>query len=309
MQRLENWDDIRYFLSVARTGTLAAAARELNVNQSTVYRRVEKLEQALKARLFDRMPRGYALTAVGEEMVTLATRIEDDVLALDRTVSGADHQLVGSIRITTVDEILARIAPHLCSFRTNYPGIDLEVNTDQRLFSLSRREADIAIRPGTPPTEPDVLGRKLVRLASAAYASSKYLKGRKRPRRRVDLANHSLIGFDETRKHTTIDKWLRGQQANIRVVFRANSMMGQLIAVQAGLGIAILPCFMGDADPNLEKLFSVTEEGDYHVWLLVHSDFRQTARVRAFVEFVSKAVISERDIYEGTIAQQHRSTR
>ena len=111
MQRIENWDDLRYFLAVAGKGGLGAASRELGVNQSTVFRRIGQLEESLGTRLFDRQPRGYALTAVGEEMLVLASRIEDDVLALDRTVLGADRELRGTVRVTTVDEVLERVVP------------------------------------------------------------------------------------------------------------------------------------------------------------------------------------------------------
>ena len=299
MQRLENWDDLRYFLAVAREGTLGAAARGLGVNQSTVFRRIDQLEQGLGTRLFDRRPRGYTLTAKGENMVALATRIEDDVLALDREVSGSDQELKGTIRITTVDEIHERIVPHFRTFRDRYPKIDLEVNTDLRLFSLSRREADIALRPGAQPTQPEIMGRKLVRLAAAVYASQKYLAKSKRPRRRSDLANHCLISFDDTRKHASTEQWLRANAPNARVGYRASSMLGQLAAARADLGVAILPCFMGDPDPILERLFLVTDIWDYHLWLLVHADLRQAARVRAFSDFISQTIVADRCLYEG----------
>jgi len=296
MHRLENWDDLRYFLAVARTGGLSTAARELGVNQSTVFRRVGQLEDSINARLFDRQARGYALTSVGEDMLLAASRVEEDVLALDRAVQGADQEVRGLVRITTVDEVLERIAPHIQRFCDEFPGIDLEVSTEQRIAILARREADVAIRPSKQPTEPDVVGRRLVALSSAAYASKDYLARRKRPRQLADLAAHRLIGFHKGRVG---GRWLETLGDDVRVVYRANTMLGQAVAARAGLGVAVLPCFVGDPDPKLEYLFAVPAPETYHLWLLLHSDLRQTARVRAFVDFMSEAILSDRRLFEG----------
>jgi len=297
MHRLENWDDLRYFLAVARSGGLSAASRQLGVNQSTVFRRIGQLEDSLNARLFDRQPRGYALTSVGEEMLAAASRVEDDVLSLDRTVQGADRDLRGTVRITTVEEVLTRIALHLKRFCDEYPGIDLEVSTEQRVASLARREADVAIRPSGQPQEPEVVGRQLVALPTAAYASRDYLTGRKRPRRVADLEKHRLIGFHTGRAGGRL---LDSIAADTRVVYRADSMTGQAIAARAGLGVAVLPRFVGDPDSGLERLFAVSLPETFHLWLLVHADLRQTARVRALIDFMSEAIIEERQVFEGT---------
>jgi len=296
MHGLERWDDIRYFLAVARTGGLSAASRLLGVNQSTVFRRIGRLEDSLGARLFDRMARGYALTAVGEEMMLLATRVEDDVLALDRGVRGADRELRGAVRITSLDEVLERIAPHLKRFCDRYPGIWLEVSSETRVLSLSRRETDIAIRPGLKPTEPDVVGRRLVALPVAAYASAGYLEGRTAPGSVSDLEGHGVIGF-VTQRGGGRDT-ASGRRGG--VVFQANSMSAQAIAARAGLGVAILPRFMGDPDDALTRLFHVTPETVYHLWLLVHADMKQSARIRAFIDFLSEAITAERALYEGS---------
>jgi DNA-binding transcriptional LysR family regulator len=297
MHRVENWDDLRYFLAVARTGGLSAAARQLGVNQSTVFRRIGQLEDSLDARLFERNPRGYELTAVGEDMLEAASRVEDDVFSLDRSVQGADREVRGTVRITTVEEVLTRIAKHLKLFCDEYPGIDLEVSTEQRVASLARREADVAIRPGGQPTEPEVVGRQLVALPMAAYASLEYLSGRKRPKREADLAKHRLIGFHKGRAGGRL---LDRVVPDARVVYRADRMTGQAIAARAGLGIALLPRFVGDPDPDLERLFIVSLPEAFHLWLLVHADLRQTARVRAFIDYIAEAVLSDRRVFEGS---------
>ncbi len=295
-QRLENWDDLRFFLAVARNGGLSGAARALGVNQSTVFRRIGQLEEYFGARLFDRQARGYVLTAVGEDMLVQAARVEDDINTLDRSVLGADRELRGIVRITTVEEILERLAPHFKRFRDRYPGIKLEVNTEQRLLSLSHREADVAIRPGHQPTEPDVIGRKLVSLQTCAYASASYLDGRERPSNASQLKQHDLIGFNN--EHW-LAELLSEHTSEANVVYRADGMNGQAIAARSGLGIAFLPTFIGQGDEKLQNLFTLAPIENDHLWLLIHSDLRQTARVRALVDFVTEAIIDERILYEG----------
>jgi len=293
---MSSWDDFRFFLSVARQGGLSPAARELGVNQSTVSRRISQLERRLDARLFDRQARGYALTATGERMLAQAIRVEDEVLALERAVLGADHGLAGTIRITTVMEVLERIAPHLNVFRGRYPGITLELNTDQRVHSLGRREADVAIRPGFAPTEPEVVGRKIVTLANAVYASSAYLAEHGRPTTIADLAGHNLITFPD-------DRWRRIDGAlalpEMRIVVEANTMTAQAIAARAGMGVALLPTMVGDCDPQLERLMDLPDSNT-HLWLLIHADLRQTARVRALVDFLTDAIRADSATFDGT---------
>ncbi len=297
MHQVKNWDDLRYLLAVARHGTLGAAARVLSVNQSTVFRRIRQLEGDLGVRLFDRMPRGYALTAVGEEVVVTATQVEDSVLALDRQVLGADRALRGVVRLTTVTEILRLIGPHLRRFRDLYPGIGLDVNTEVRLLSLARREADVALRPGPRPTESDVVARALADIATAAYAAPGYLEKRSRPRGVNDLYDHDLIGFDRGRQNA-IATWLSGLP-DARVIYRSDSIVGQLEAVIAGLGIGFLPCFVGDSRADLRRLFAVDIATD-KLWLLLHADLRQTARVRVFVDFIAAALVAGRSVFDGS---------
>ncbi len=305
--QIEHWDDLRYFLAVARARSLSGAARELRVNHSTVFRRIAALERQLGSRLFDRLARGYALTAVGEEMMEIATRIEDDVLTLDRQVLGRDRQLSGSVRLTTVDEVFELIAPELSEFRNKYPGIQLDVNTDMQVLNLSRREADVALRPGGRPTEPDVVGRRLCDLASSLYASRSYLARRGTPRRRSDLKSHDVVTFDEGRAHVVTHRWLMEHAGADRVAFRGSSMIAQRAAVQAGLGIGILPRFVGDSDPELAPVLRPFDEWNYGLWLLIHRDLRQTCRVRAFLEFIAEVIEGHRSLFEGKTRKPGRS--
>ena len=293
------WGHLPYFLAVAREGSLSAAARSLGVNQSTVFRRIGALEERLGARLFERQARGYALTGLGERVLPLAMRMEDDALAVERIVVGADDALQGVIRFTTVLELLACVAPHLRAFMDRYPGIGLDIDTDPRVASLGRREADVALRPGGPPSELDVVGRKLVRAPLAAYASADYLERRGRPSAMEDLAGHNLIAFTAPGRAPL-------QHPRSRTMMRIGSMSGQALAARSGAGVAALPVFVGDADPTLERLFIVPAPATHHVWLLTHADLRQTARVRTFIDFLSEAIRRDAVHYEGEPSSHSR---
>jgi len=300
--QLENWDDLRYFLAIARTGTLSGAARQLGVNHSTVFRRLGGLEETLGARLFDRLPNGYALTTVGEEMLTIATRIEDDVLALDRQVLGRDLELTGTIRMTTVDEIATILAPDLKRFHDKYPGIELEVIVEQRLLSLSRREADVAIRAGSRPTEPDLIGKRLLASAAGFYAARDYFKDRPVPHSIADLAGHDFVAPAASMPHFFSSQWIAENVPDAKITYRSNTMLGQRAGVEAGFGIGILPCSVADCVPDLVRVrpsdIDVSPSGG--IWLLYHADLRQTARVRAFIDHVSAAVQRHADLFLGT---------
>lgn len=300
--RLENWDDLRYFLAIARSGTLSGAARQLGVNHSTVFRRLGGLEETLGSRLFDRLPKGYALTTVGEEMLAIATRIEDDVNALDRQVLGSDRQLSGTIRMTTVEEIASILAPDLKQFHDRYPGIDLEVITEQRVLSLSRREADVAIRAGTRPTEPDLIGKRLLATAVGFYAARDYFKDRPVPNTIADLAGHDFVMPASSMSHFFSNRWIADNVPDAHVTYRSNTMLGQRAGVQAGFGIGILPCSVADCVPELVRIRPAELEvtSSTGIWLLYHADLRQTARVRAFIDFITQAVQRHADLFEGT---------
>ncbi len=298
--QLKSWDDLRFFLGVARKGSLSGAAKELGVNHSTVYRRIAGLEEGVGARLFDRLASGYELTAEGELMLEFAERIEDEVTSLGRQVLGRDRKMTGTVRVTTVEEILGLLAPCLLRFSQLHPGIAIEVNTDQRLLSLSQREADVAIRPGRRSDEADVVGRKLCELTTAAYVSADFAERHGLPDSSSDLRDFPLVTWDKARQHLDHFKWFLRHSSKENIAFSSNSMLGQQAAVLAGFGVGLLPSFMGDRCEGLVRAFG-PEQGPsrYGLWLLVHADLRQTARVRAFIDFISEALVAQTDLFEG----------
>jgi DNA-binding transcriptional LysR family regulator len=301
MNRL-NWDDLRFFLATARGGGLSPAARELGVNYSTVFRRVNALEDELGVRLFERFAAGYSLTLPGEEMLEHALRIEDEMAALDARVSGRDHRLSGVIRITTVDDVALALLPrHLLSFRAAYPGIGIEMNVDNRFLNLTKREADVAFRMATT-LEGDMVGRKLADVAWAVYAAKDYLERHGTPSSAAEIDGHDLIGGIDNLARVPPIAWL-GQQAPGTVpCYRSNNLLNQMAAAKAGFGLVALPCFMTADQPELARVLAITDAPVNQFWLLTHPDLRETARIRAFLDFMAKALAADRALLEGRAA-------
>jgi len=302
MQNAGDWNDLRSFLAIAREGSLQGAARALGVNHSTVFRRLNALEARLGVRLFDRSPRGYGLTAAGEQMVRSAERVEDEILGLERRLLGGDVRLAGSLRVTTTDTLVHGVlGPHLRAFQAAYPGIELELITGNAFFDLSKREADVALRPSRHPGDA-MVGRRLAALAVALYAARDYLAARGRPASPDELADHALITGDVSLAHLPATRWLARHVPTAGSVLRCNSWLSQLAAARAGLGLAALPCFLGDRAPELVRVLPPDPALAGELWLLTHPDLRRTARVRAFMETIARGIRRERALLEGEAA-------
>lgn len=290
------WDDLRYVLAVGRHGTLSAAARHLGVNHSTVFRRIGLIEERLGARLFERHRDGYTPTPAGEEAVALAERLEDQVDGLERRLAGRDTRPSGTVRVTTTDTLLAKaLAPLLAAFRPAYPDIEIELVVENRFLSLSRRDADVAIRPTTAPPE-TLIGRRVCAIATAIYGSANYLADAPPS---GDLAAHAWIAPDDSLAHLASARWLRRTLPGVHPVLRANTLLGMLAAAEAGLGLAALPCFLGDATAELRRVRPPLDELVSGLWLLTHRDLRRVARVRAFMDFLDRELRRRSDAFEG----------
>ncbi len=287
---MQSWDDLRFFLAVAHHGSLAGAARALRVNHSTVYRRLNAFESAAGVRLFERLPTGYVLTDAGEDMLASVSRVGELVDELERRLMGRDYRLSGNIRITTTDTLVEYfLHPHLKRFRALYPGIVLELATDNLFFDLSRRDADVALRPTDDPPS-HLVGRNLASLAWAIYGSSDYLNGQRSPRGVNDLARHAIIGGDDSLAAVPAVRWLRAQVPTSAIVYRASSFAVQFAAARAGFGLALLPCVLATSAPDLKRVLGPIKELTTGLWLLTHADLRDTARIRTFMAFLTDAI-------------------
>jgi DNA-binding transcriptional LysR family regulator len=273
-----DWDDYQYFLAVAGSGSVSAAARRLGQSHSTVLRRLDKLETALDVRLFERFQTGYVLTASGEELQALLAPIGEGMQDIERKLGGQDAALQGTIRVTTTDTLMAVLLPVLADFRAGYPGIQLQITVNNSFLNLSKRDADVAIRPSNAPPD-NLVGRKLGVLRTAPYASTAYLQ--QRPR-----ADHEWVAPDDSLAHLRQSRWLREHVPADKVAASVDSLLGMVTAVEAGLGAGVLLCLLADARPGLVRLANPDPALDTDVWILTHPDLRRVQRIRVFTAFV-----------------------
>ncbi len=284
-----DWGNLEFFLELARTGSLSRAAQRLGVDRNTVARRVAALEEELGTSLFERGPQGWIRTSAGEDLAALATRVEEDVLALARHADARDRAVAGTVRVTTASFVAARLlAPAIPMLRERHPALVLEIAVDQRTFDLTRREADLALRLGRP-RDAGLVMRKLSDVAYRLYASPAYAG----KRRTVDLASDVFLGFDESLASVPQERWLGKLAPARRVALRCNSTAALTEAARAGVGVAVLPCFAAEGDPGLVRLDG-PEPVPHELWLLVHGDLRRTPRVRAAIEWVDAVVEAAR---------------
>jgi DNA-binding transcriptional LysR family regulator len=292
-----SWDDFRYVKAIADTRTLAGAAAELSVNHSTVFRRLAQIETGLGSRLFERSRAGYALTPCGEEMVRLAERMGEDIIAFERQVTGHDLRPSGELRVTTNDTVLVHMMTGIfAAFRKAYPEIVLDVVVSNQALNLSKRDADVAVRATDRPPEA-LIGRRAAGIAWAVFAASD--KAPETFDADADARGADWVGFGENLANLKAAKWLREHAAHDRIVYRINTVLGLAEACAAGIGFALLPCFIGSATAGLTRLTPPVAELNNGIWLLTHADLRQTARVRAFMDFAGSEIAKQRKTIEG----------
>jgi DNA-binding transcriptional LysR family regulator len=297
--RGENWDDYRFLLAVARMGTVSAAAQRLRVDHATVIRRIDRLERDLGVVLFSRRPTGYELTAAGKKALALADGVESAILSGQSSLGQLSDQPTGTVRIGAPDGFGSYfLAPRLVGLIERFPGLDVQLVATARMFSLARREADLAISLHAPE-EGRLLVRKLTDYELRLYGSNKYLDRHPPIYTMADLAQHRFTGYIEELLYTPELDYLSLVCERHQVCMRSVNLIAQLQATVAGIGLAILPCFMAkwrrDLLPVLPNDFSLRRS----FWLLIHEDSRDNPAVRAVSRHIGETVEAERDLFEG----------
>ena len=282
-----NWDDIRFFLELARKGRLVSAAQRLHVDHTTVSRRIAVLERSVDARLFDKTPTGYQLTDMGERLLPFAETMEAQSFGIHREISGKDAILTGTVRLAAPEglgsELLAR---HLLGFHQKHPGIELELVAGTQRTSLSKREADIAITLARPDSG-RLIAWKLSDYSLHLYASPKYLKSHPPIEKPEDLEGHDFIGYIEDLLQMPELRYLDKVIKDPNVVFRSNNVLAQYNATVDGVGLALLHHFMAARDERLLPILHSDIKVVRSYWLVVHEDLRHVARVDAVCQFVT----------------------
>lgn len=275
------WSDLRVFLAIAREGTLGAAARTLKLTQPTMGRRLRALEAALGHELFQRTSDGLVLTDEGSTLLGHAERMEEEALAIERRLAGQAQQLEGTLRLTASDWFGTHVlTPVLAEFSTRHPQVAVELLTDARFLSLSRREADVAFRI-RPFDEGDVVSRKLLHVRYGAYLR----QGLAHPSA-GDGGGSALLALDSAFSGSPDDSWLQSMLPAARTVFRSNSRDVQARMCAAGVGIAVLPIPLGDRTAGIERVDLGAEPPGRDTWIGYHRDLRRLARLRAFLDLV-----------------------
>jgi DNA-binding transcriptional LysR family regulator len=284
-----DWDDIRYFLAVSRAGSLSAAAQALGVTQPTVGRRIAAFQRRLGAKLFSPTPAGQALSATGRRLLPHAERMELEGLAAERATAGRDVGLRGRVRVTASEWLVSSVlGPALRPFLALHRELELELIADTRHLSLSRREADIALRPSRFEQQ-EVLQRELAVVAFGLYASDGYLAEQGVPDFAQRAEGHRLIALSEALGKMPESEWLPPLTAGARVVARTNGREPMARMAAAGIGMACLPRFLGDATPGLRFLATPAPGPQRKLWLGAHRDARSVPRLKATTAFLAEA--------------------
>src|SRR3954470_10298072 len=281
-----DWNDLKYFLAIARHHSTIAAGKALGLSQSTVQRRLIKLERAIGQPLVKRHPSGYRLTQFGEELLPHAERIEAAVIDFERRVNGEAHDLTGVIRVTCPEPIIGRMTKSALieRFQTHHPKLRVEFVTSDRYLDLTKGEADVAFRSGD--TDDELVGRKLAESLWAVYASRSYIARHGKPERPEDLSRHLLVGLDESMSKHRTAIWLKDIAPDATMSARSNSVLGLVASVKSGVGVGPLPTALGDAEGELVRVMGPIPELTRSWRILTHPDLRRAPRISAFFDFI-----------------------
>ena len=297
---MQDWDDLRHFLAVARKGSTMAAAKALGVSQSTVHRRLQALENRLGRQLVKRHPTGYRLTELGEKVRSYAEGVEDAVAAFERRLAANENELTGIIRFTCPEAVGYRLMRSSLpeKFNTLFPALRIEFIMSDTLVDLAKGHADVAIRAAAP-TDNGLIGRKIADSPWAVYASHSYVSRHGRPERKEDINQHTVVRFAGEMSDHPAARWLRSVAPNARVGAHATSLPTMILAVRSGIGLAPLPLIVGENESDLVRLLGPFPDLNTQFYLLMHQDMKRTPRVRAFFDFIVDEVKPVRAILEG----------
>ncbi|WP_207004498.1 LysR family transcriptional regulator [Trinickia mobilis] len=288
-----DWNDLRFLLAVARSGSAAGAARVLGVSHATVLRRIQALEDGVGTPLFDRLHTGYVPTAAGQRFIEVGDAFERTLTGTQREVEGQTADLIGTIRFSTTDAFANLVMPEiLASFRKRYPGIKVDMRITNVRLNLETREADINLRPTAAPP-PSWVGRRMVRCDFGLYAKSDWLAAH----RRGGLESLDWLLPDLSPSFRRLTDWLQSRIGHATIAAQLDSFLVMRHLAELGLGAALLPCFVARRS-GLVLLEEVPRVFSIDVWLLTHPNLRQMGRVHAFMEHVALSMESMRAEFE-----------
>jgi len=286
-----DWEDVRFFVALARHGSLSATARATRVNHATVARRIGALEDALGIKLFERLPGGYELTAAGRNALQAADAMDSAAMGLSQLEP--EGSLTGLVRITSTPSLAeAFLIPRLVGLHQEHPQLRLEVTSERRTLSLKRYQSDIALRFARPE-KGEVTARRVVNMAYRFYATAAW-------RGRIERGQAPrFVGFDEAGAEFPEALWLAQQFEDPSLALRCNSLTGQIAAVRAGFGVALLPRFLAVGDPGLVEVSLGKAPPTRELWLVTRRDVRTAERIRVVADYLVDVIQRERKVFEG----------
>jgi DNA-binding transcriptional LysR family regulator len=294
-----NWDDFRLVKAISDGGGLIGAAASLDVNHSTVFRRLGQIEEAVGLSLFERRKTGYIATPAGEEMASLASRMEEDVTTFSRRLAGREIEPAGEVRVTTSDTLfLDLMVPIFAEFRRKSPAIRLDIVLANQALNLSRRDADVAIRATDSPPE-TLVGRRVATLAWALYASASAVKAEAARFAPERLYTENWVTLGDSLSHVKAARHVRDHVQPDKIVLKTSAVLGLAESIEADIGIGYLPCFIGDKRPGLLRLDGPNTDYGTGLWILTHPDIKQTPRVRVLMDFCAGEIAKKKKLIEG----------
>ena len=291
-----DWDNIRFFLAVVRSGSVSRAAEQLGVNQTTVSRRIATLEHRLGKDLFDRTGNGFVITPVAERLVAFAGNMSEQANAIERHVLADRHELSGKLRVTVADVCTQHLAiPAIQAFARQYPEVDLEIIATRDLLDLTARDADVALRSTDEPP-PNLVGKRITELAYAVYGTQDTLERVQANPDAGDTPCITWLGDSHTRP-----PWVEKSFPKTRRLYRSTELNVIYQMTLQGIGMAQMPCALCDPDPRLQRIPCRYVEPGWGLWVLSHVDLRATARVRIFRDFLVDTLEQQKDLIEGRL--------
>jgi len=292
-----NWNDLRYFLAVARSRTVSLAGRRTGVDHATVGRRIAMLEDALGLQLFERNPRGYILTRHGEALLGMAQAIEAQVVQIEETAAGSQHGLTGAVRISTPEGFgNFFLASRIGALAAAHPQLAIEMITIQQIVALSRREADVAVTM-TLPTGGNFVHEHLTDYKLFVYAARDYLAAALPVRSREDLGHHPFIGYVDDLIFTRALNYLPDIRPHLRARIQNSSLQAQMSATAAGYGLCVLPAYVAATAPNLVAVLPDEISLSRSYWMVADAEMAETAHVRLTQRFIRGLLADARDFF------------
>jgi DNA-binding transcriptional LysR family regulator len=293
--KILNWDDLRIVLAVAEAGTISGAAAALRISHPTLSRRLRSMEQRLGVRLFERMPSSCLPTEAGEEMRLVAARLRDEIAAVEGRIAGRDKDPRGPVRLTAPDAVSEYLLPGmLAEICREAPDLTIELMVSNQVLSLAQRSADIALRVTDAP-DPALRGRRVGTVAMAVYAERALAASGPMD----DGADRPWVGYDAALACTKPGAWVAANVPDRCIRFRANTLLGAARAVRSGIGLGMLPCFVGGSIPELMRMTPPISSLELGLWLLVHPDIARVPRVRTACDALARKLKAAAPLLSG----------